>query len=79
MKRTHTCNELRLSDEGKEVSLIGWVDTLRDHGGVQFLDLRDREGITQVVFHPDNKELFEQAQKLRNESVVQVFGKVCAR
>lgn len=79
MKRTHTCNELRLSDEGKEVSLIGWVETLRDHGGVQFLDLRDREGITQVVFHPDNKELFEQAQKLRNESVVQVFGKVCAR
>ena len=79
MKRTHTCNELRLQDEGKEVSLIGWVDTLRDHGGVQFLDLRDREGITQIVFHPGKKELFEEAQKLRSESVVQIFGKVCRR
>ncbi|MBO6101834.1 MAG: aspartate--tRNA ligase, partial [Opitutales bacterium] len=79
MKRTHTCNELRLADAGKEVSLIGWVDTLRDHGGVQFLDLRDREGITQIVFHPDNAELFKQAQSLRSESVVQVFGKVCPR
>ena len=79
MKRTHTCNELRLADEGKEISLIGWVDTLRDHGGVQFLDLRDREGITQIVFHPDKKELFAEAQNLRNESVIQIFGKVCKR
>ncbi len=79
MKRTHTCNELRLSDAGKDVVLIGWVETLRDHGGVQFLDLRDREGITQVVFHPENKALFEEAQNLRSESVVQVFGKVTKR
>ncbi|MBO7521718.1 MAG: aspartate--tRNA ligase, partial [Opitutales bacterium] len=79
MKRTHTCNELRLSDAGKDAMLIGWVESLRDHGGVQFLDLRDREGITQIVFHPENKELFEEVQKLRSESVIQVSGKVCAR
>lgn len=79
MKRTHTCNELRLSDAGKDVMLIGWVESLRDHGGVQFLDLRDREGITQIVFHPEKKELFEQVQKLRSESVIQVSGKVCKR
>ncbi len=79
MKRTHTCNELRLADKGKDVSLIGWVESLRDHGGVQFLDLRDREGITQIVFHPGNGALFAEAQKLRSESVIQVFGKVRER
>ena len=62
MKRTHKCNELRLADEGKSVKLIGWVDTVRDHGGVLFVDLRDRSGIIQIVFHPDNDEIYKQAQ-----------------
>lgn len=78
--RTHTCNELRASNTSELVTLIGWVDSVRDHGGVIFIDLRDRSGITQVVFHPeDNKEMAELSQTLRNEFVVQVSGKVAAR
>lgn len=64
---------------GSDVVLIGWVNSVRDHGGILFVDLRDREGITQVVFHPDTKAVYEQAQKLKDESVIQVFGKVAAR
>ena len=79
MKRTNTCNELTAADKGKEVSLIGWVQSVRDHGGILFIDLRDREGITQVVFHPEAKNVYEKAQKLKDESVVQIFGKVAAR
>lgn len=79
MKRTHKCNELRLADEGKSVKLIGWVDTVRDHGGVLFVDLRDRSGIIQIVFHPDNDEIYKQAQKLKDESVIQISGTVCKR
>ena len=79
MKRTNNCNELTLADAGREVSLIGWVQSVRDHGGILFVDLRDREGVTQVVFHPDAKEVYEQARKLRDESVIQIFGKVCPR
>ena len=79
MKRTNTCNELTAADAGRDVVLIGWVNSVRDHGGILFVDLRDREGITQVVFHPDVKAVYEQAQKLKDESVIQVFGKVSAR
>ena len=78
--RTHTCNELRPTDIDKKVQLVGWVNTVRDHGGVIFIDLRDREGLTQVVFHPEmNAELAQLAEGLRVESVIQVTGKVVAR
>ena len=78
--RTHTCDELRLADVDKMVTLVGWVDTVRDHGGVIFIDLRDRAGKTQVVFHPEiDAELAKQAESLRVESVIQVTGKVVGR
>lgn len=78
--RTHTCNELRPADIGRETTLIGWVDTLRDHGGVIFVDLRDRSGITQVVFHPEHDAaLAQKAESLRSEDVIQIVGKVVAR
>ncbi len=78
--RTHTCDELRPADVDKLVTLVGWVDTVRDHGGVIFIDLRDRAGKTQVVFHPENNaELAKQAESLRVESVIQVSGRVVER
>ena len=78
--RTHSCNDLRPADIDQHVTLAGWVDTVRDHGGVIFIDLRDREGKTQVVFHPEvNAELAKQAEALRVESVIQITGKVVGR
>jgi aspartyl-tRNA synthetase len=80
MFRTHDCNSLRKSDIGRQVTLAGWVNVTRDHGGVIFIDLRDREGLTQVVFRPEeNVELARQAHTLRGEDVIQVSGKVAAR
>jgi aspartyl-tRNA synthetase len=80
MYRTHDCNSLRKSDIGKEVTLAGWVNVTRDHGGVIFIDLRDREGLTQVVFRPEeNAELAKEAHSLRSEDVIQVSGRVAAR
>jgi aspartyl-tRNA synthetase len=80
MYRTHHCNELRTSDIGQEVTLAGWVDSSRDHGGVIFVDLRDREGRTQVVFRPEESPgIAAAARTLRNEDVVQVTGKVTPR
>jgi len=77
MRRTHTCCELGADDVGKEVVLMGWVQRRRDHGGVIFIDLRDREGITQVVFNPDvDKKVHEKAHVIRNEYVLGVRGKV---
>jgi len=77
MKRTHTCGELRLSDAGKEVILSGWVASVRDHGGLLFVDVRDRYGVTQAVFNPEkNRRLFEKAEALRPEYVLSVRGKV---
>jgi aspartyl-tRNA synthetase len=80
MYRTHDCNSLRKSDITKEVTLAGWVNVTRDHGGVIFIDLRDREGLTQVVFRPEeNAQLAKQAHTLRSEDVIQVAGRVAAR
>src|SRR5438309_2318218 len=80
MFRTHDCNSLRKSDIGGQVRLAGWVNVTRDHGGVIFIDLRDREGLTQVVFRPEeNAELAREAHTLRSEDVIQVSGRVAAR
>ncbi|GIW87611.1 MAG: aspartate--tRNA(Asp/Asn) ligase [Isosphaeraceae bacterium] len=80
LKRTHTCGELTVEAEGCSVILNGWVDTRRDHGGLIFIDLRDRYGITQVVFEPDaGADLMEAARELRAEFVIGVRGTVTRR
>ncbi|HEV3006392.1 MAG TPA: aspartate--tRNA ligase [Pirellulales bacterium] len=80
MIRSHTCGELRLGHVGQEVTLCGWVDSYRDHGGGLFLDLRDRYGKTQVVFAPEaGAEVQEAAKSLRTEFVVAVTGKIARR
>jgi len=80
MYRTHDCNSLRKSDIGRQVKLAGWVHVSRDHGGVIFIDLRDRDGLTQVVFRPEeNAEVAKQAHTLRSEDVIQVSGRVAPR
>ncbi len=77
MLRTHTCGEVNKSHVGKPATLCGWVDSRRDHGGVIFIDLRDRYGITQVVFDPShNKEAHAAAEHLGREWVLQVRGKI---
>lgn len=78
--RSHHCNELRDSHIDQTVTLIGWVNSARDHGGVIFIDLRDREGLTQCVFHPDeNPEVSALSHTLREEDVVQVVGRISKR
>ncbi len=80
MKRTHNCEELREKDVGKEVVLMGWVQKRRDHGGVIFIDLRDRFGITQIVFNPEvSKEAHDKAQAIRGEYVLGIKGQVAKR
>ncbi|MBX7157320.1 MAG: aspartate--tRNA ligase [Verrucomicrobiae bacterium] len=78
--RTHHCEELRVDHVGRHVTLVGWVDSRRDHGGVIFVDLRDREGLTQVVFNPEvAAETTTIAHGLRSEFVIQVEGEVVKR
>jgi aspartyl-tRNA synthetase len=80
MRKTHTCGELSIKDVGKEVVIMGWVLRRRDHGGVIFVDLRDREGITQVVFNPAVDEaVHAKAHAIRNEYVLGVRGKIDPR
>nr|MDA8163559.1 OB-fold nucleic acid binding domain-containing protein [Desulfobacteraceae bacterium] len=70
LKRSHTCNDLGAANVGQEVTLMGWVLRRRDHGGVIFVDLRDRHGLTQVVFNPDrNPEVHAKAHAIRSEWV----------
>ncbi|WP_227765871.1 aspartate--tRNA ligase [Zhaonella formicivorans] len=80
LKRSHRCGELNLKDSDAEVVLMGWVHKRRDHGGLIFVDLRDRSGIVQVVFNPEiSAEAFEKAEEVRSEYVLAVRGKVVAR
>ena len=80
MRRTHHCNQLGIAEVDKEVILMGWVQRRRDHGGVIFIDLRDREGITQVVFNPAvNDQVHAKAHAIRSEYVIGVRGRVAPR
>ncbi|MEC7875656.1 MAG: aspartate--tRNA ligase, partial [Pseudomonadota bacterium] len=77
--RTHYCGELNSGHIDQEIELCGWVHRRRDHGGVIFLDLRDREGLAQIVFDPDRPEPFAIADSVRNEFVIKIAGKVRSR
>jgi len=77
--RTHYCGELNAAAIGQEVAVAGWVHRRRDHGGVIFIDLRDRDGLLQVVFDPDRPEIFAEAERVRGEFVLAVRGRVRAR
>ena len=77
--RTHYCGATKDASIGETVTICGWVDRRRDHGGVIFLDMRDREGVVQVVFDPDTKEYFELADRVRSEYVLQITGRVRER
>ncbi len=77
--RTHYCGNVTAADLGKTVTLYGWAHRRRDHGGVIFIDLRDREGLVQVVSDPDRKDTFANAERIRNEYVVKVTGLVRKR
>ena len=80
MYRTHTCGELRIENVGQSVTLAGWVQRVRKMGGMTFVDLRDRYGITQLVFNSEtNQELNERANKLGREYVIQIVGTVNER
>ena len=74
--RTHYCGQLNASLIDEEVELTGWVNRRRDHGGVIFIDLRDREGLAQVVFDPDREDAFALADTVRNEFVIKITGRV---
>ena len=77
--RSHYCGDLRPAQIGEQLSLCGWVHRRRDHGGVIFIDLRDRSGLIQLVFDPDQAETFALAERLRSEFVIGVHGRLRAR
>jgi len=77
--RTHYCGDIHAETVGQQVSVAGWVHRRRDHGGVIFIDLRDREGLLQIVFDPDTPEIFSQAERIRGEYVLAVKGTVRPR
>ena len=77
--RSHTCGQVTDSLIGQEITLAGWVNRRRDHGGVIFIDLRDREGFVQVVCDPDRPDMFKEAEGVRNEYCIQIKGLVRAR
>jgi len=77
--RSHYCGQVTEEFLDQEVTLCGWVNRRRDHGGVIFIDLRDREGLVQVVFDPDRAEIFEIAEHVRNEYVLRMTGRVRLR
>ncbi|MFV1981603.1 MAG: aspartate--tRNA ligase, partial [Rhodothermia bacterium] len=77
--RSHYCGEFNASQVGEDVEVVGWVHRRRDHGGVIFLDIRDRTGVVQVVFDPDTEESFATADRVRNEFVLHMRGKVRPR
>ena len=77
--RSHYCGAVTEELLDQEVTLCGWVNKRRDHGGVIFIDLRDREGLVQVVFDPDRAEIFEIAESVRNEYVLRMTGRVRLR
>ncbi|MDG2293171.1 MAG: OB-fold nucleic acid binding domain-containing protein, partial [Methylophilaceae bacterium] len=79
MMRTHYCGYVNRELIGQTVTLCGWAHRRRDHGGVIFIDLRDREGMAQIVIDPDTKEAFAIAESVRNEFVLKVTCKVRAR
>jgi len=74
--RTHYCGHINKDHVGQEITVTGWVHRRRDHGGVIFIDLRDREGLLQLVFNPDQAEVFAQAEKCRSEFVLKATGEV---
>jgi aspartyl-tRNA synthetase len=77
LKRTHRCGELRATDAETTVTLMGWVNRRRDHGNLIFIDLRDRSGVSQIVFDKErNPEMHERVEAVRNEYVLAVTGKV---
>ncbi|MEM6988751.1 MAG: OB-fold nucleic acid binding domain-containing protein, partial [Pseudomonadota bacterium] len=77
--RSQTCGQVNATHVGDTVQLCGWVNKRRDHGGVIFVDLRDRDGLVQVVFDPDTPEVFALAEQLRNEFVIRMSGRVRPR
>ena len=80
LRRTHTCGQLRVTDTGKRALLMGWVHRRRDLGGVFFIHLRDRDGVTQIVFHADaDSTVHKKAEMLGSEYVIAVEGTVAKR
>ena len=80
IKRTHTCGDLHSGNKGNTISLCGWISKSRDLGGLHFIDLRDRYGKTQIIFHEEiNKDAFERVKKLGLEDVIGITGSVVCR